>query len=264
MNRNQFSRWRSYQKTLMAYYWLSDEDGLLCYATWAELSAEIGLSKDTVKRYAAEIERAHVIRVSPIINKGYPRTVVLMDHIKAAEYLASQEALLASRARDKETETYEYENCEDYASWDDESKEMLPREVTSSGKELSQPILNSDKQLILSIIQRLTEPNGMRSYSSIAEIAIETGLSKSKIFRCINVLSKQNIIARAAIPDRDPRRRPLVLLSHPAAIDYLKKNEKYWGPLSDQIELNREREKEKSKGKPSTPVAENSTNYAPG
>jgi DNA-binding Lrp family transcriptional regulator len=91
MNCHQYARWRSYQKTLMAVYWLSEPDGLRCYATWKELSQEIGLCVDTVKHYVRRLEEAGVIRIPKVWDRPNRRTIVLLDHPDAADYLASLE-----------------------------------------------------------------------------------------------------------------------------------------------------------------------------
>jgi hypothetical protein len=87
MNRNQFSRWRSYQKTLMAVYWLSEDDGMRCYATWRELAAETGLYVDTVKFYVRQLESNGIISIPTIRDRRPRRTVVLLDHPDAATYI---------------------------------------------------------------------------------------------------------------------------------------------------------------------------------
>ena len=87
MNRNKFTRWRNHQKVLMAVYWLSEPDGLRCYATWPALARETGLNSETVKNYVRRLEKAGVIKIPMIRDRINRRTIVLLDHSDAAEYL---------------------------------------------------------------------------------------------------------------------------------------------------------------------------------
>ena len=91
MTRQQYSSWRSHQKTLMAVYWLSEPDGLRSYATWNELARETGLHVDTVKLYVRRLEEAGVIHVPRVRDRPGRRTIVLMDHPEATDYIARLE-----------------------------------------------------------------------------------------------------------------------------------------------------------------------------
>lgn len=87
MNRHQYARWRNYQRTLMAVYWLSEPDGFRCYATNAELCRETGLGERTMKRYLRDLEKNGVIRHAPAHDRVSRRTLVILDHPDADAYV---------------------------------------------------------------------------------------------------------------------------------------------------------------------------------
>ena len=97
MNRHQFTRWRNHQKVVMAIYWLAEPDGVRCYATWRELADETGLGEDTVRLYVRRLEEAGIVRVPRVRDRPNRRTIVLMDHPEAADYLDH-----LSRSRNRE------------------------------------------------------------------------------------------------------------------------------------------------------------------
>ena len=86
----------------------------------------------------------------------------------------------------------------------------------------------------------LAEPDGVRCYASIAELATQARMKPGAARRQIERLKDVDVVMRTLYPDRGAR-RALVLLDHPEALDYLRTNADYWGPLSYQAVLNRRR-----------------------
>lgn len=104
-------------------------------------------------------------------------------------------------------------------------------------------------QKTLLAVYRLTEPDGFRCYGTFAELAAESDLSTGTVRRHVRCLEIKGVALRAQNPDRPPR-CALVLLDHPGSRGYLKRNMDWFGPLADQVELNRQRRRERQPVEP--------------
>ncbi len=87
---------RSYQRTLLAAYWLSD--GLVCTATNRELADVAGVSAETVKSYLGRLEADDVLTLffrqpdPQRLPNWRDRVIVLLDDIEAPRRVATLEA----------------------------------------------------------------------------------------------------------------------------------------------------------------------------
>lgn len=93
----------------------------------------------------------------------------------------------------------------------------------------------------------LAEPDGVRCYASIAELASQARMKPGTARRQVERLKADDVVMRTLYPDKGGR-RALALLDHPEAFDYLRTNADYWGPLSYQVVLNRRRAADRAEG----------------
>lgn len=87
--------WTNRQRVLLAIYARAEKDGMRCYATWAEIAADAGIRPETAKWHAQGLEREGIIRTAPIADRRPRRTLVLMDHPGAWDYLDSLTGTIA-------------------------------------------------------------------------------------------------------------------------------------------------------------------------
>ncbi len=73
------SRWITYQKVLLATYWLADSMGFLCPATDADLARESGRGLRSVRRSLAEMRRAGLVEILGRRDGLRRRVIVLLD-----------------------------------------------------------------------------------------------------------------------------------------------------------------------------------------
>lgn len=78
----------SYYRVLLAIHWLS-HDGLYCTATNAEISKASGRSPDTSQQYLVSMEFDREVAVFDQRNGLKQRTIVILDHPKAGDFIES-------------------------------------------------------------------------------------------------------------------------------------------------------------------------------
>jgi hypothetical protein len=97
--RGAMTREITYQKVLLAVYWLSDDKGLVCSASNARIGRECGHSADAVSRTLAEMRYRGVVMDFDTRDGLSSRKIILMDHPEAEDLVLHIDRAYCCRQR---------------------------------------------------------------------------------------------------------------------------------------------------------------------